>query len=209
MDSMDEYFKFCRAPPPKGPECDQVVFRIGPDPCDECNDPATPMRTPHPDQAALLYEGIWLTFQFTLHRDLSLNWFMDRDQSRWSRNLRLPPGSLQHGASRNQVLSSSNDQFGVCLEVAWNGAESEELGSSASKHHWNLLPGSWFFLWNGLRTVPFPTKLLLRSALQSINLFSWISYFFLQNLAPYFHQILKRSILHMYTKTIQIENKSF
>jgi len=62
MDSKDEYFKYCKQGPPEKPKScfDQMmVLQVGPDPCDECfQDPTIPMRTPHPDQRAKLFEGI-------------------------------------------------------------------------------------------------------------------------------------------------------
>jgi len=59
MDSQDEYFKFCRAAPPKAPEDNCTWLRIGPDPCDECEqDPTIPMRTPPPEQFNMIFEGL-------------------------------------------------------------------------------------------------------------------------------------------------------
>jgi len=61
MDSQDEYFKFCKTAPPEAPphrKNDPITIRVGPDYCDECTrDPTIPMKTPHPNQRALLFEG--------------------------------------------------------------------------------------------------------------------------------------------------------
>jgi len=62
MDSKDEYFKYCKAHPPRRPggqTNDLFVVRVGPDICDECvQDPTIPMKTPPEEIKAILFEGV-------------------------------------------------------------------------------------------------------------------------------------------------------
>lgn len=61
MDSKDEYFKYCKPQVCEKPKYTQTIIQVGPDPCDECfQDPTIPMRTPCPEQRAMLFEGIVL-----------------------------------------------------------------------------------------------------------------------------------------------------